>query len=321
MHLYPLLLASVLHPRVWGGRKLATLFAKTLPTDAPYGESWEVYDTSVVMNGAYAGQTLGTLLSEHGAALIGASYDPALGLPLLVKFLDAAQWLSIQVHPNDVQATALENQPRGKTEAWYVLSADPGAQLVIGVQPGTTPQALAAAIEQNTIEALLVYAEVQADDLLYIPAGTIHALGPGLLIYEIQQASDLTYRLYDWGRLGLDGAPRPLHIEKSVQVANLGALPTITHAPDDDGDEATIPLLEGDYFRTLRHTLNGKSMTLDTEGRFHALTCISGAVTVQRGDDGVALRAGQSAFMPAAAGAYTLSGVGRVLNSMQAVQR
>jgi mannose-6-phosphate isomerase len=306
------LLQPALHVKVWGGRKLNSLMHKALPTDEPYGESWELHDTARVANGAYAGQTIADLVQTHGAALIGARNNPSEGFPLLVKILDAAEWLSVQVHPNNAFAAELEGDPRGKTEAWYVLNADEGAQLVIGVQPGSASQVVADAINTNTLEKLLVYAEVEADDVLYIRAGTIHALGPGLLIYEIQQSSDVTYRLYDWGRMGLDGKPRPLHIEKSLMVANTEALPKITHA-DESGTSVTV--IQGEYFVTLRHDLHGQRITLDTHGEvFHALTCIEGAAEVSAGETVVAFSAGQSVLIPAALGMYTLGGSGLAWN-------
>jgi mannose-6-phosphate isomerase len=315
--LYPLLLEPALHVKVWGGRKLETLMHKDLATDEPYGESWELHDTAKVANGDYAGQTIAELVQEHGKALIGAQNNPAEGFPLLVKFLDAADWLSVQVHPNNEYAAQLENEPRGKTEAWYVLHADEGAQLVIGVQPLSSREAVAEAINSSTLEKMLVYADVEADDVLYIRAGTIHALGPGLLIYEIQQSSDLTYRLYDWGRMGLDGKPRPLHIEKSLIVSNTESLPQITHA---DGTGKTVTVIQGEYFVTLRHDLHSESVHLHTNGEvFHALTCIEGQMYVEGGGMTVAFEIGQSVLIPASLGAYTLSGNGRVLNSMQNV--
>jgi mannose-6-phosphate isomerase len=315
--LYPLLLEPALHVKVWGGRKLETLMHKDLATDEPYGESWELHDTAKVANGDFAGRTIAELVQEHGKALIGAQNNPAEGFPLLVKFLDAADWLSVQVHPNNEYAAQLENEPRGKTEAWYVLHADEGAQLVIGVQPLSSREAVAEAINSSTLEKMLVYADVEADDVLYIRAGTIHALGPGLLIYEIQQSSDLTYRLYDWGRMGLDGKPRPLHIEKSLTVSNTESLPQITHA-DQTGKMVTV--IQGEYFVTLRHDLHNDSVHLNTNGEvFHALTCIEGRVQVEADDMAVPFAVGQSVLIPASLGAYTLSGNGRVLNSMQNV--
>jgi mannose-6-phosphate isomerase len=319
--LYPFLLQPALHVKVWGGRRLETALHKPLPTDEPYGESWEMHDTAAVANGPLAGRTLGDLLKEYGAGMVGPNNDPAEGLPLLVKILDASDWLSVQVHPNDDQARALEGDPRGKTEAWYVLAADPGAKLVIAVQPGTSRDAMADAIRANTLESVLVYAEVVPGDVLFIPAGTVHALGPGLLIYEIQQSSDTTYRLYDWGRMGLDGKPRPLHIDKGVQVSSVDLLPTIKHTAGN-----TLPIVDivhCPYFTTLLHQLNprnGPRITLDTEATcFHALTCIEGLATVEAGNMQVEMAAGQTVFVPASVGEYILSGTARVLRSFQTV--
>lgn len=273
-HVYPFLLTPSLHVKVWGGRKLQTVLNKPLPTDEPYGESWELHDTATIANGALAGRALGDLLAEVGTALIGDNNDPAEGFPLLVKFLDAAAWLSVQVHPNDTQAAELEGEPRGKTEAWVVLAAEPGARLVTGVQPGTTREAMAQAIREGVLENHIVYADVKAGDVLQLDANTIHAAGPGMLLYEIQQSSDTTYRLYDWNRVGLDGKPRELHIEKGVQVANVDFYPTVTHPWGTDEEQVT--LAQSPYFQTSLHRLKGQSTSLETNGVFQALTCVQG---------------------------------------------
>jgi mannose-6-phosphate isomerase len=313
--LYPLLLEPTLHVKVWGGRKLQTEMNKPLPTGEPYGESWEVHDTSVVANGPLKGQTVGDLLQRYGADLIGRNHDPAEGLPLLVKLLDAADWLSVQVHPDDEQAAELEGQPRGKTEAWFILAADPTAKLIIGVQPGTDREAMAQAIRETRLDDLLVAADIIPGDVLYIPAGTVHAIGPGVLLYEIQQSSDTTYRLYDWGRMGLDGKPRPLHIDKGVRVSNVDSLPTVAHP--DDGTQAEVRIVESQFFVTTLHRLHhGATQTLDTQGtHFHTLTCIAGAITVRQDGNEITLNQGQSALIPAAAGQYSLHGDGVVLRS------
>ncbi len=310
--LYPLLLESTLHVKVWGGRKLAEIMGKPLPTEEPYGESWEVHDTSTVVNGPHAGHTVGDLLATYGDALVGPGNDAGDGMPLLVKLIDASQWLSVQDHPNDLQAAKLEGQPRGKTEAWVILAADAGAKLVIGVNPGTDRAAMAQAIRENRLEDLLVYAKISAGDVLYIPAGTVHAIGPGTLLYEIQQSSDTTYRLYDWGRMGLDGKPRELHIEKGVQVANVGSLPQVTH-PDGE------IVVQGDFFTTFRHTLTPNApVALDTDRRyFHMLTCVDGEVQIRTNGETVNMFKGQSGLVPAAQGAYRLTGTGTVLRSSQ----
>lgn len=316
---YPMLLTPTLHTKVWGGRRLETIMGKALPSDAPYGESWELHDSATVANGPFAGRTLGDLLATFGTALVGAANDPADGFPLLAKFLDAADWLSIQVHPDDAQAAELEGQPRGKTEAWIVLHAEPAARLLIGVKPGTTRDDMAAAIHAGTLEDHVAYADVRAGDVLLLEANTVHALGPGILIYEIQQSSDTTYRLYDWNRMGLDGKPRQLHVEKGVAVANLNALPQIKRF----GHRGTpvVTLVETPYFKTNRHNLNagdgGAVTTIHTHDKFHALTCTRGEVTITANDTPLTLTLGQTALVPACVPGYTLTGTGDVLRSWQ----
>lgn len=312
--LYPLLLESRLHIKVWGGRKLASVLNKTLPTADPYGEAWELHDQCTITNGLYAGQTVGQLLNQFPQELIGKPYDVSEGFPLLVKFIHAEDWLSVQVHPNDEQAAELEGEPRGKTEAWIILHAEPDAKLVMGITPNTSREAVAHAIATNTLETLLVYQTVKAGDILFMHANTIHAIGPGIVLYEVQQSSDTTYRLYDWGRMDLDGKPRPLHIEKGVKVSNLVSLPVITHTPLD-GDNA--PMIESDFFSTLFYSVTAnKPASLDTGGKtFHGITNIAGELTIHA--DGVAypLGLGDTALIPAVVGAYTVSGAGKMLVS------
>lgn len=306
--LYPMSMTPTLHVKVWGGRKLETKLGKTLFGDSPYGESWELHDTCTIGNGAYAGRELSEVIEERGADIIGEGFDPAEGLPLLVKLLDATEWLSVQVHPDNAQAKDLEGEPRGKTEAWVILAADPAAQLIIGVTPGTPQAQLAEAIQDGSVEELLEYTIVEKNDVLYMPANTVHAIGPGLLIYEVQQSSNTTYRLYDWGRTGLDGKPRDLHIEKGVQVANLDTLPDVTH-PEDE------LLVDGAYFQTKRIVLEGDAQPMDTDGAFHSLTCIDGVMTIQHTNGTIDLTMGQTALIPAKLGAYDLMGTGTVLLS------
>lgn len=309
--LYPFKLNPSLHVKVWGGRKLSTEMNKPLPTDNPYGEAWELHDTSTIANGDLQGQTLSEVLESFGTDLIGAKNNPEDGFPLLAKILDASDWLSVQVHPNDEQARALEGDPRGKTEAWVILAADEGAQLMIGLKPGTSRDVMADAIRDNRLEDFIVYANVKVGDVLYIPANTVHALGPGLLIYEIQQSSNITYRLYDWGRVGLDGQPRELHIEKGVQVSNLDSLPDVTH-PEGE------LIVDGDYFQTLRHSLDQVKLIIPTNGNFHSLTCIEGEITITSdGYDDVTLYHGQTGLIPACISEFAIEGTGTVLRSFQ----
>ena len=309
--LYPLKLSPALHTKIWGGRRLNTLMGKILPSAEPYGESWELHDTAKVANGPLRGKCLGELAREYGAELLGSGNDPEHGFPLLAKLIDATAWLSIQAHPNDEQAQRLEGDRRGKSEAWVVLHAEAGAKLVVGLRSGTTREEMAEAIGRNRLEELLVYVEVKAGDVLSIPANTIHALGPGLMIYEIQQASDVTYRLYDWGRLGLDGQPRALHIEKGVQVANLESLPRVLQP-------ASNLLVDGEFFRVWRHELTERELAIESEGRFQSLTCIAGKCLVEvRGQEAIALSLGETGLIPACLDAFQIRGAGAILRSSQ----
>ena len=323
--LYPLRLTPALHPKVWGGRRLETVLNIELPRHEPFGEAWIMHDSATIANGALRGETVGDLVRAYGRDLIGANNDPALGMPLLAKFLDAREWLSIQVHPNDEQAMQLDGEPRGKMEAWYVIEAEPDSKLVFGTQPECSADDLRAAIEQNRLEDLLIYVEVQAGDALFVKPGTIHALGPGVLIYEIQQSSDLTYRLYDYGR------PRELHIDKGLAVARSESLPHVLHTADDDSN--LIPLVSSEYFETVLHHLRvGDYAYLDTrKTRFHVLTCIEGSAVVEWGGgsasigdrmavntgDALDLKLGQTVLIPASLGAYRVRGRARVLRSYQ----
>lgn len=314
--LYPLLIEPALHVRVWGGRRLAETLHKNLPTNDPYGESWELHDSTRVANGPLAGVTVGELVKRYGAELIGPDNDPADGFPLLVKWLDATDWLSVQVHPNDAQAQALEGYPRGKTEAWYVLDADPGAQLVIGVHPGSTRESVAAAVNAGQMERVLEYREVKPGDVLSIAAGTIHALGPGLLIYEIQQSSDITYRFYDWGRVGLDGQPRALHIDKSLEVSTFDRLPELRSTAGETG--SVIEIVRTPFFHTMRYDLRQGAQPLNTEGQwFNLLSVIDGEAVVTAGEWQVTIPHGATLLIPASLGTYTLSGDAHVLASSQ----
>jgi len=229
---YPLTFKPVLRDYVWGGRRLETLYGRSLPSQGPVAESWEISGHAngpgLVESGPWQGRTLPEVLAELGAQLVGSRAGWALErgrFPLLVKLLDAAQNLSVQVHPPDEYARLHENGELGKTEMWYVLHAQPGAEIILGTRPGTTPELLRQAIAQGTLEACLQRLPVRAGDAIFIPAGTLHALLAGLLVVEVEQNSDTTYRLYDWGRLGADGRPRPLHLEQSLNVIDLQSPP------------------------------------------------------------------------------------------------
>jgi mannose-6-phosphate isomerase len=206
--------------RVWGGRRLDTVLGRRLPDARPYGESWDLVDRdpeqSVVASGPHAGTTLQALWAEHRDEVFGRAFaaSTARRFPLLVKILDCVDDLSIQVHPPAAVAPLLGGEP--KTEMWYVAHAEPGAHLYAGLRAGVSRADFEAALADGTVASRVHRLEARAGDSLFVPSGRLHALGAGLLIYEIQQSSDTTYRVFDWNRLGLDGRPRDLHVEQSL---------------------------------------------------------------------------------------------------------
>ncbi len=239
MELYPLTFEPELKDKIWGGRRLEEFLGKPLPGDLPVGESWEVHGGSVVASGPYGGRTLDDLRAELGAALVGrvASGHPENIFPLLFKYIDASDVLSVQVHPDDAYAREHEGYPLGKTESWYIVHADAGAKLVHGWKRPTRREEVAEAVRESRLEDLLEYVEVSVGDVVFVPAGTVHAIGGGIVLGEIQENSDITYRLYDWGRVGFDGRPRELHVERSLDVLDYGATPVhrtkpVTHYLD-----------------------------------------------------------------------------------------
>ena len=223
--LYPLTFTPALKDYLWGGRNLETLYGRQLPPNGPIAESWEVSGhpngTAVVDVGPLAGQSLPAVLETLGADLVGTRAGWALErnkFPLLIKILDAEKRLSVQVHPQDDYALANENGELGKTEMWYILHARTGAQLILGLRPGVTPGTFRQAVADNELDRWLHHLPVKAGDAVFVPAGTVHAILEGIIAAEVQQNSDTTYRIYDWGRLGADGKPRPLHVDKALDV-------------------------------------------------------------------------------------------------------
>jgi mannose-6-phosphate isomerase len=220
MHLPPLRFEPIYRQYVWGGRRLATHLDKQIP-DGDVAESWEVvdhgHDQSRVSEGPFAGATLGQLCESEPTTLFG-SHPPPGSFPLLFKFLDAHRNLSVQVHPNDQQAARLDPPDLGKTEAWVILHAEPGAQVFAGLKRGFDRAAFEREVHRGTAELCLHRFAPRVGDCIFIPAGCVHALGAGLLVAEIQQASDTTYRLYDWNRVGTDGRPRALHVQEGLEV-------------------------------------------------------------------------------------------------------
>lgn len=301
-HMSLLQLIPEYHARVWGGSRLKP------EAGQPIGEAWIVYEGNRIAVGPQAGRTLADVAHEQGAALLGEAALRRTGtrFPLLIKLLDCRDWLSVQVHPNDQQALQLEGPGQfGKTEAWHLLEAAEGAQIVAGLKPGATPETLATAIRTGGLLDWIQYHPAHSGDTVFMPAGTIHALGPGLFLYEVQQTSDITYRVFDWGRPA--NAGRALHIEQSLAVTNpqLGGQvwPRPALRPGEAHALVSCPYFQLDLLLVEHAPLHG-----DTHGdTFQALTVIEGEVEVVCGTDQVHLKRFETVLLPANSGAYHVS--------------
>ncbi|MBP3823964.1 MAG: class I mannose-6-phosphate isomerase [Bacteroidaceae bacterium] len=312
--MYPLLFRENLHEIVWGGSRLKAL--KGLPADGRnIGESWEISavrgSESVVQNGELAGSTLGELVQRYGAELMGKHIAEAHGteFPLLVKFIDAAGDLSIQVHPGDELARARHGK-LGKTEMWYVMDARPGATLLAGFKKQIRPEEYAAKVADGSIVDVLARHKVHPGDVFFIPAGRVHAICRGILLCEIQQSSDVTYRLYDYNRLGLDGKPRQLHTEEARDA--------IDYKVYDDYRTHYQPVAEGAvrivdcpfFVVNVVATSSSLHRNLLAEDSFVTLSCLSGACTIQAGGVSVSLGTGNSCLIPASVADFEVTAFG-----------
>lgn len=246
----PLVFAPLYRQYLWGGRRFASLLGRHLEAAGPYAESWELVDRqedqSVVRAGPLTGHTLGGIVGEHREALLGPGSSDG-PFPLLFKFLDAHKVLSVQVHPDDAAAARRTPPDRGKTEAWYVVEAEPGSQIYAGLKPEVSRDDLAAAIAAGRCEDVLHTIEPRTGDCIFIPAGTVHAIGAGLVVAEIQQSSDVTFRLFDWNRVGADGNPRPLHLEEGLAATACHG-PVAPSAKQATADPAVSRMVDCEFF-------------------------------------------------------------------------
>ncbi|MET0645934.1 MAG: type I phosphomannose isomerase catalytic subunit [Pyrinomonadaceae bacterium] len=284
--------------RVWGGQRLKA-------ADPPVGEAWVAFEESRVREGEHAGQTVAELSSEYGEDLLGREAFEANGtrFPLLVKLLDCADWLSVQVHPNDEQAARLVGPGEfGKSEAWHFIEVEPGATIYAGIKSGTSAEDLEAAIRTGRVLEVAQRLEVSAGETVYIPAGTLHALGPGLLLYEVQQSSDTTFRVYDWDRPASAG--RKLHVEESVAVTDprKGA---VAHPAHELRGTAAAAALVCPYFELEVVSLGSEALDADTLGEtFHVLTVTEGRAELSCDGESVPLAKYETALVAGGAGAY-----------------
>ncbi len=298
--LYPLTFQPTFKERVWGGRTLQHLYGKSLPPDIPIGESWEIADRpedeSRIANGPLAGRTLRWLMQEHQADVLGGA-APAAGerFPILCKILDAREKLSLQVHP---PATEL-GEP--KTEMWYIAAAEPGAQLYVGLKRGISREQFERDLQGGTVADCFHTIPVRAGDVMFLPSGRVHAIGAGLVIFEIQQNSDTTFRVFDWNRLGLDGKPRDLHIDQSLQSIDFGDFepPLADGALAGDGAFEGRPLVRHPLFDADLVRAESAGMLTFDDARLRILAVVSGRLTATGGGVAEPLVAGQFCLLPA----------------------
>ncbi|WP_223192373.1 type I phosphomannose isomerase catalytic subunit [Paenibacillus sedimenti] len=318
MKSYPLQFQPEMKERVWGGRALEK-FGFQLPEGA-IGEGWMIGDhpngTTKIINGELAGLGLDEIREKYGSALFGTKgFSEKNGrFPLLIKLLDCEDDLSVQVHPNDHYEN-LSPGELGKTEMWYILDAKPGAKIIYGMKDGVTRESLAQAIAENRILDCLQEVPVEAGDSFYIPAGTVHALGAGVLVAEIQQNSDTTYRLYDYNRPGLDGKPRELHIEDSLNVIAYEGSGSTRMKTDMNETGKWLTLAQSPFF-TVEKGLVGPKWELSTsQESFVILVIADGTGTLEWADGSISTKPGDCFLLPADLGKYALEGSMTVIRS------
>jgi len=299
---YPLTFEPIFKERVWGGRRLEQLYGKPLPSGAPIGESWEITDrpegVSVVTNGPLAGKTLRWLMENHTRELLGSSQPCGGRFPLLVKLLDAREKLSLQVHPPAHKAVELGGEP--KTEMWYFADAEPDADIFVGLQRGVTRADFERKIHDGTVAECFHRHVIRRGDAMFLPSGRVHALGAGSVIFEIQQNSDTTYRVFDWNRVGLDGKPRELHVGPALASIDFADFepPLLDATLPTDGSLASRTLVDHTLFHvSLNRYAKGTSRSI--EPGLAVVGVVSGSVKVSANGQTVALRGGSFCVLPA----------------------
>ncbi len=320
MALYPMKLSAACKDYIWGGTRLRSEYHQQSDAEK-VAESWMLSNhpdgPSTITNGEYAGITLPEYFQRVGRGVFGTDCARFPDFPVLIKLIDAKDRLSIQVHPDDEYARA-HGEPFGKTEMWYIVDCEPGASLYYGFDHAITKEEFKRRIESNTLEEVLNRAEVHPGDVFFIESRTLHAIGSGILIAEIQQSSNLTYRIYDYGRPGKDGKPRELHIPQALDVTRL-APPDRPARPQGKREElqgySRILLSSCDIFTVYEMEITEATMEADGES-FHSLVCLDGdALLLRDGKPQFSFRKGDSVFIPAGYGSYTVKGNCRLLRT------
>jgi mannose-6-phosphate isomerase len=308
--LYPLTFEPIFKERVWGGRRIEELYGKKLPPGLRIGESWEITDrpegVSCIANGPLAGRDLRWLMENHRRELLGDAKAPDGRFPLLVKILDAQDKLSLQVHPPAALANELKGEP--KTEMWFIADAAPGADLFVGLKRGVTRGQFEEKLRAGTVAECFHRLEVRRGDVMFLPSGRVHAIGAGNVIFEIQQNSDTTYRVFDWGRVGLDGKPREMHLEQAMRSIDFNDFePPLQPNPFCDERTAQHPLVEHELFHvTAVQLVANETMTLPG-GMMHILGVADGGVTLSADGYVLPLKPGAFCLLPACLNVTTLS--------------
>ena len=305
MEIYPIKFTPILKERLWGGTRLGSVLGKQLP-EGTIGESWELSgvpgDISEVANGPYRGLSLQQLIEAYGTELLGTEVLRRFGaeFPILIKFIDANRDLSIQLHPGDELARKRHNS-FGKTEMWYVMEADPGAELIIGFNRDTNPEEYQEALNSGSLLELLHHEPVREGDAFFINSGKIHAIGAGILLAEIQQSSDVTYRVYDFGRVDAQGNPRELHTELALDAMDY-SMKDDFRMPYSRTRNRNNKMVDSTYFKTA-YMHRDTSGTVELEGRdsFTAYICVGGKAEFELGGHTVPLQRGETVLIPAAA--------------------
>ena len=324
MQLYPFLFEPNLHTVVWGGNQLRP-YKGLEPSDEPIGESWEVSavptSTSIICNGIYTGKDLITVINEKPDAILGKKVNEKYQgkLPLLVKFIDAKRDLSIQVHPNDEMAMR-EHGKMGKSEMWYVIKADKGAHLYAGLKQNITPYEYQKRVEDGTITDVLADHQVKEGDVFYLPAGRVHAICGGILLAEVQQSSDVTYRIFDYNRPGMDGKPRELHTELAAQALDYHVEDNYRTEYSEESNRA-VQIIDSPYF-SVRVMEVSKPFHRDLKkyDSFIITMCIEGdcRINVRSTGEEILLKQGNSTLIPAAIADYDVipqQGTTRILDA------
>jgi len=301
--------------KVWGGRALERVPGIRLEIEGPVGETWELVDrvaeNSTVRGGPHDGQALRELMAVDRDALLGAGRTTVDGrFPVLIKYLHAAKPLSVQVHPDDRTARQLHAGESGKTESWFILDAEPGSLVYLGLRPGVDSSELASiASGPGLVDALQPW-PVEAGQFVHVPAGTLHAIGEGITLVEVQQNSDVTYRLYDWGRVGLDGKPRETHVDEGLLAICYDEPIEGPKAPELEalgGDNRRAALYDGEHYGMTLYEI-GSRLELDTRGMARALVAIDGGLRLclPASEDHWPVETGDTWLLPAAVGGYSI---------------